>query len=468
MTELDLALKVQSRRLLWRMGFTTRIDVPLRAFAPAQSASATKPQRVVEADQSTESRRQTANRQSTSPESFTDLDVLGISIAPGFRARSVIVDCKTGSSSAISRMFWLRGLSEFFQADSTYMVRDRSISSGARQLARRLGIAALTGAEVVLLEELHPSRLPLDAEPLSLMFTEEHVAKVFERLASQDRRIKSLIDFQQFDYWVIDEHLKLMQVVEQLGRVSRHMQGTNPQHLGIVLDCAWLYILSLSHALEAIRDVHVSDVSYGLREYMMGGINRLREREQLEELFSGLQARGQIPSDVDVSALPSYFPDVLELATRLLRRGDLVVEAMRYLEVTSSLAIAGVRRTAPEAFGPSFDPVAGKLAHNVVAFLVKAAGLSPQYSILANELLTGMVPAPLPTDPASAQNPNAAEATTELSELNSSDSEAGRPLPNVVGEPTRARSAKAASNRAKKPRAEVKSAPAPLDLDLDT
>lgn len=392
MTELDLSLKVSSRRLLWRMGFSTRVDVPLRALSPAQPARAadTSLVRGRGSDQRPAGARNGGAPRSGSPESFTDLDVLGISLAPGFRVQSAIVDCKTGSSSAISRMFWLRGLTEFFTADSTYMVRERAISPGGRQLARRLGIAALTGSEVSLLEELHPTALPLESEPLSLLFDEEHVAKVFSRLAEQDRRIKSLVDFQQFDYWVFDEHLNLMQVVEHLARVSSSLSGSNSQHLGIVLDCAWLYVLSLAHALEAVRDVHISDVAYGLREYMMGGINRLKEREQLQELFGRLQARGQIPSDVDVSALPAYFQGVLELATRLLRRGELIVDAMRYLEVTSSLAIGGVRMSAAQAFQSEFDPVVGKLAMNVVAFLVRSAGLNPQLGVLANELLTSV------------------------------------------------------------------------------
>jgi hypothetical protein len=30
-SEKDLRLKAAARRLLWRMGFTTRVDVPLRA-----------------------------------------------------------------------------------------------------------------------------------------------------------------------------------------------------------------------------------------------------------------------------------------------------------------------------------------------------------------------------------------------------------------------------------------------------
>ncbi len=131
MTELDLGLKVASRRLLWRMGFTTRVDVPLRAHVPT-------------------------TRKGAQHETFTDLDVLGIVVAPGFALRTVISDCKTSQRGSTERMFWVRGVSDFFSADDAWMVRSGGVVAAARQLAARLQISVLEPTDLARLEEYHP------------------------------------------------------------------------------------------------------------------------------------------------------------------------------------------------------------------------------------------------------------------------------------------------------------------------
>ncbi len=151
MSELDLGLKVASRRLLWRMGYTTRLDVQLRGvWGPG------RPDRASE-----------RARRGAQPESFTDLDVLGLGFAGGSRLHSAIVDCKTSPGGSTGRMFWVRGVADFFAADDAYMVRDSVVSDAARQLTTRLGITALTSDDLGRLEALHPSELPLDTAPLS-------------------------------------------------------------------------------------------------------------------------------------------------------------------------------------------------------------------------------------------------------------------------------------------------------------
>ncbi len=83
MSEADLELKVQVRKLLWSWGLTTRVDVQLRtvvgAQAPAQAAT----------------------------ETFTDIDVLGFDFTP-LRLNATVADCKTTQRRSIERVFWLR------------------------------------------------------------------------------------------------------------------------------------------------------------------------------------------------------------------------------------------------------------------------------------------------------------------------------------------------------------------------
>ncbi|MFH8252906.1 hypothetical protein ACH3VR_21245 [Microbacterium sp. B2969] len=382
MSELDLGLKVASRRLLWRMGYSTRIDVPLRAFG--SSSTPTPGPR-------------------TPIESYTDLDVLGVTLAPGAAIETAIVDCKTGGSSAISRMFWIRGLSEFFSTTSAYMVREREISRGGRQLATRLRITALTSAEVTALETLHPTVLPVDHLPLAHLFDRAHVATVKERWAEQDRKLKSLLEYREFDYWIYDRHLNLIQMVEHLRGVRRHLDGRNPQHLAILFDCAWLYLVAALHAIQAIRGVHVSNVALGLKEYVLGGAEQVREKENLGSLLAELRREGKLPDTVSIDPLPQYFPAMVDLFTRVMRRSDTTITSLQYLEYLASATMVAARTTTADGFGTAHDDIAAKIAENVVAFLVEAAELDGRMLAAARTRLFGSGAAPAP--PAAAKAP---------------------------------------------------------------
>ncbi|QHA04622.1 hypothetical protein GQF42_16160 [Streptomyces broussonetiae] len=377
MSELDLGLKVASRRLLWRMGYTTRLDVQLRSVGAAERPTAGA------AGAAGRSRR------SSVPEAFTDLDVLGITVTGGFRLQSAIVDCKTTVKGSTSRMFWVRGVADFFAADAAYMVREKDLSNAARQLTSRLGIAALTSAEVTRLEELHPSHLALDAEPLAWLFQRDKAATVLGTFNGLDKRLKPLLEYREFTYWLAEEHRNPMQLVDELTAVARYLDPRNPHHLALVLDCAWLYLLTLSHAVESLRAAHVADPDRGLQEYLFGGPAGLSEKQGLSRLLEGIKQSGALPDGVHVDLLPSYFPRLRELAIRILTRADSVLPALRLLEFATSVTALGQRIEKPEDMGGLYDDVAAKRAADVVGFLVGTAGLDNGFRARARSLLLG-------------------------------------------------------------------------------
>ncbi len=288
-------------------------------------------------------------------------------------------------------MFWLRGLVEFFRADNAYLVRERAISPDARQLALRLGLIALTEEEVGTLESFHQSELALDAEPISNLFDPDYIAKVLGRLTKQDKKLQPLLDYCQFDYWVNPDQANLVHMIDALRGASKTLDGSSPIHTGILLDCAWLYVLATANALRDIRSVHISDLSYGLSEYLAGGPGQLSQKRDVAAILDGLQASRQIPAGVAINVNPPFFPQLLELTIRLMRRADLITEILRVLEYQSSSAIAGDRVGAEIAFGSHYNRVAAKLAADVVDFLVKSANLAPEFNEVSRELLLGTV-----------------------------------------------------------------------------
>lgn len=366
MSELDLGLKVASRRMLWRMGYTTRVDVALRSVA------------------TTENRRTQSRAQA-----FTDLDVLGISIGPGFHVQSAIIDCKTSARGSTERMFWVRGVANFFDADTAYMVRDHELGSAARQLAVRLDITALTSGDVTRLEELHRDSTLPDASPVSWLFDRERVSSSISAFGDLDKRLRPLAAYRQFDYWIYDERRNLIQMVEHLRGSARFLDSNNPVHIALLLDLAWLYLVSLSHAVESIRRAQLGQPDTALQEYLLGGPLGVREKRELSEVLIKLQSSGAIPGSVDVDILPQYFPALRELTVRVIRRPSKVILALRLLEVSYASALGGHLEPVGPSLGLTYDEVAAKQAADVVGFLVSSAELDKDFRKIIRFLLLG-------------------------------------------------------------------------------
>ncbi|MCP2325241.1 hypothetical protein HDA40_003748 [Hamadaea flava] len=355
MTEHDLGLKIASRRLLWRMGFSTRVDVPLRAYIPSAAGRATP-----------------------RFESFTDLDVLGVVVSPGFALRTVISDCKTSQRGSTERMFWVRGVSDFFAADDAWMVRAGGVTAASRQLAARLGISVLEPGDLARLEEFHPSVLELATGPVSILFDQKLVEASLKAFTNLDKKLDKLTEYRQFDYWVYEEHRNLLQVVAHLEQVAKVLDPKHPVHRALFLDCSWLYTLSLAHAARNVRAVHVTDIDTALQQYLFGGQMALQEKRRLAEMLQRLAPKQTVIGGTD-GVLPPWYPQLLELLTRHLRRPNSISDELRYAEWAAEAQLAKEPSTAAQAFGDAFDPLAAKLLADVCGFLVTVAGLDAEF-----------------------------------------------------------------------------------------
>ena len=367
MSELDLGQKVAARELLWRMGYSTRIDVVLRAVELAHLSNGKK----------------------GAPESFTDLDVLGVAVTPSGEVQTCIVDCKTGNSSIIGRMFWVRGLVELFGAHAAFMVRDKPISADARQLAGKLGVTALNETEVSDLTALLQTTMPVESSPLNQLFDRTAVEKTMNRFTGLDKKLKPLMDYRQFTYWVYPAHEPLIGLVDALLEAKSVLQSNNPVHMGLFLDCAWLYLLSLTRCVGELRSAHVADLNTGLSQYLAGGGFQLKQKREIAQLLEELRDARNIPSTVTINVNPRFFTPLLELVTRLLRRGHNLNDALRLLEFQSASVLTANRQLAREAFAGAYDATAAKLALDVVEFLVDAADLPAGFANVARDVLTG-------------------------------------------------------------------------------
>ncbi len=372
MSEKDLQLKAASRRLLWRMGFSTKVDVPLRAFVPSQ-------------------RRGGQSRPKPPYEAFTDLDVLGIQISPDLRVQSVIADCKTSVKGSTERMFWIRGVADFFSADDAYMVRAGDVTAASRQLAARLGVGVLTPDDLAALEDHYGAGLLAPDAVAGFLFDASSIAAYRHAFTELDRRLRPLREYQEFDFWVYEEHRNLQQLVAHVGAVAKHLDPGHPVHQALFFESAWLYALSLARAVHHVRRTHVTDIDTSLREYVFGGQLGLREKQHLAKVLRS--AAGKAGGDPDEGVFPPYFAALLELSSRFMRRPAHASTVLRYAEWASEAHAIRQASSASEVFGETFDDLAAKLLADVCGFLVSTAGLDPEFRARAR---TVFAPATLP------------------------------------------------------------------------
>ncbi|MHA7261932.1 hypothetical protein ACX80W_01890 [Arthrobacter sp. TMN-37] len=363
MSELDLGLKVGTRRLFWDMGLSTRLDVELRGHKAAN--------------------------QRGGAQSFTDLDVLGISISPDVRMTTLIADCKTSKRDSTSRMFWVRGVAEFFGADHAYLVREHEVTDAARQLSARLGIGILTSPELARLQTIHNPRPNAEAAGLDVLFDRRAVASHLSAFNGLNSKLDHLLEFCQFNYWVNQPHRNPTQLVAHLSKASNLLNPMDPAHRAVFLDLCWLYLLSLTRVTGYVRGGFLGDPDRAVQEYLFGGPTGLDEKRVTAALLN--QARPAGTPEMD--HLPAYFRPMLELITRLLKRPQHLQTSLRYTEVATAFATAGNVEPIPQALKPAdFDPIAAKLAADVCGFVTRVCGLNPKFRDHARRVLLGEEP----------------------------------------------------------------------------
>ena len=347
-TDQDLGLKLDMRRLLWRMGCSARLDVRLRAYLP------------------------TARRQPAAHD-LTDLDVLGIGFTPGGQIHKTFADCRSSDKRAIERMFWVRGVADFVDADDAYLVRAHDVPGGVRTMSSRLGIGVLTPDDLQAAEMTTPTAVDLSGA-LSILFDKSTVSRHLNLVDGLDRKLEKLTQYLDFDYWVYDPHRNMTHLVGHLSGCVAALDPANPVHRALFYDCAWHYTYAIVQAVAFVRATRISDIPTAVRLYVGGGELPMREKAALAKMLE----KAGLPADQS-SVDPPYLDQLVELVTRFLVRPNRLADTLRYAEYLAVSEVNKESTTVGQAFGAQTDEVAAKLLADACGFLVGAAGLRPDF-----------------------------------------------------------------------------------------
>jgi hypothetical protein len=233
------------------------------------------------------------------------------------------------------------------------------------------------------LEEFHPTDLPIMHPAVARLFDRQKVAKYLAAFTGLDKRLKPLLDYRQFDYFVYEPHRNPMQLVAHLHDAKARLDAKNPLHVALFMDMAWLYLVALTRIVEHVRAAHLTDPDTATQEYLFGGQLGLREKRQMANLLAKVVPEGMERPD----PLPPYYADLRELVVRVLRRPNQILSALRYAEVATAGLTDGVRVRTRAAFAEQYDEIAAKLLTEVCGFLVGAGDLDADFRAQAKRIL---------------------------------------------------------------------------------
>ncbi|MDX6453458.1 MAG: hypothetical protein QOH16_3507 [Gaiellaceae bacterium] len=354
--ELDLLLKLSMRRIFWGMNYATRLNLKL-ALPTGQRT-----------------------------EELSDLDCVGFSTGADFSVRILIADCKSGQKvSAATRAFWLAGARDFVGADRAYLVLQRSIPPGVRELGGSLALDILGDADRQILENVHGQYAPAVGP-----FDVSGVARLNGLLTQVDKKLESLNRFREHDYWHLPPERRLQRLIVELRAAGPALKTEQLAHRVLVLDLLFLFALSILGACRYVSAVSLHDPKNALLEYLLGGPAATRERrQQLKALKAGVaaleKAASAPPRLLDAFELePSYFAALAETVARFVRRPRDAQRVLRYVEWWAQAQEGLGLPSAPEKLGATYGQFTQKLVSDMARTCFSAAGLGSDWMAIAN------------------------------------------------------------------------------------
>lgn len=353
----DIALKLRFKRILFQMGYYTPIEVELSHYETLGMEMKRK--------------------------SITDLDVLGIKFDPVLNPHKVVCDCKSGKSvSDPNRLFWLRGVMDYFGANEGYYLRPK-IGSHARAVAPKMGLRVIDEKELQALEaNLNVGSLPLPLHEPSFYEQQQKLWGISipntSKATPDQIELKNTYSYLSYQYWYIEQHRNLFMLVACFQKIAHLLDPTNSRDVFLAYTAIERFAHCLLEMGSAIYTRGLSNFQQNARIYLYGGPLALRDREEFFRLLNKLTLVRE-PLD------PPFLEDTIELANRIVRNPYPAAEVLRYLEAIYGWCVQLSNPDISPVFGGS--PLTGAivLARDIAITFVKVTGIRQELfsSILA-------------------------------------------------------------------------------------
>jgi hypothetical protein len=347
--DLDLPLKLRLRRLFFSQGYWSPIEVDLSHYEDLGIGAGMK-------------RR-----------SLTDLDVLGIKFDPLFTQHRVVADCKSGKNvSDANRLFWLRGVMDYFGADQAYFVRSK-MDSHFRAIAPKMGLRALNDAELASMEKaVGATAFPLPLADVAFYQSVRNLWGVevpaHAKITAEQVRLKKVYTYLSYTYWYIEKYRNLLTLVGQFESVAELLDPADERHVLLAYTGAERFAHCLLEAAQYVLSMGATDVRQYGRMYLYGGPLALKDKEKF---FGLLQKATGFEEPLD----PAWLPNVMELLCRMLMHPGGAADVLRHLEAIFLWCVRLRNAVLPELTPGVTNTAALVLAKDTAITFAKAAGI---------------------------------------------------------------------------------------------
>jgi len=337
----DEPFKLLAGSLLRRMGYVTRVNVPLDIDVYAERYKRGQ---------------------------ATDLDVLAVRFDGDLHEHRIVVECKSGAGRAMEEMLKLTATVRFFDAERGWLIK-KQIADNARQSAQRLGVRPLDDAELRLLLAGHDLDADYEGGVERRLLGRE--LAMLDALEGQDGFAR-LTKYCASDVWLREHWESVHNLVYLLERrASNGLDLARDDHRFIVFRAATLVHLSLLRLASDIVGWSASKVERGVQLYLYGGPAARRDRERLAD-----QIRQLVDSpDSDDPLDPPWIGDLVEVVAALIRNSGRAGDSARCLQDAERRYFLDADGEVP-APADVWDDVTMKLAKDAIRFTCKASGVN--------------------------------------------------------------------------------------------
>src|SRR5581483_1868929 len=349
----DLPLKLRIKKILEIQGYHCPLEVVLSHFESQEAKQNLK--RIL----------------------LTDIDVLGIRFESDLRQTVIIADCKSGKESEANRIFWLRGVMDFFHAQEGIFIKTH-LHTHARSLAPMLGIRVLDEQGLAILEK--GLGLENTAHYADDMLVYERASNLWVIHVKDDEKpterqlvLKSVYQYLQYKYWMADDYVNIQTIIELFSDIKSDI---TPDHLkSKFLAFMGLQRLSLS-VLKMASKVAACDPTNVGRQFKIaffGGEQRMNTSLQIIEYLN--QINKHIRSNEKIELEPEYFNELAEIVNRIILNSLYASKILQHLDTVVSEHLFGSERNLEDVMGPKYSTEALVLLKRIATMFCKYTGI---------------------------------------------------------------------------------------------
>ncbi len=314
----------------------------------------------------------------------TDIDAIGIRFATNFNPEIVICECKSGDADGtVDRILWLAGLSKYFSASNSMIVR-KAIPAKIKRFAQDIGIIPIDYARLIEIEK--NNEIPADfLGSNDYEYYEPRIQKYYEGL-KDDPHLSRIYWFLRSRYWYMENSARLKQAITALRMLSANTKPEASRWLAY--ECSILFSLALVNLCRELFPLSQKERPEYINNLLITGVGSPEYSKKVLSAVYGLVASSEREkkgkkSRLDYSDIkippPEYSPPLIDLVERMVQKAAVSVEVPRFLDFVCFEFLFKGKKIDEKVIGeffPTNTSLIAKMSKNTAKFIMDNSGIS--------------------------------------------------------------------------------------------